>query len=48
MIDKESAILEIEVFYTEKLNSSIEITILDAELVRNTENIGKMDPYVRL
>lgn len=48
MEDKESAVVELEIIYTEKFSSSLEVQVIEANLTRNTELFGKMDPYVKL
>lgn len=44
--DKESAVLVLEIFFTENFRSLLQVKVIEAELLRNTEAIGAMDPYV--
>lgn len=46
--DKESAVLVFEIIFTEHYKGFLQITVVEAVLLRNTEAIGHMDPYTVL
>lgn len=48
VIDEASGTIDLEIVYTEDLDSVFEITVDSAVLIRDTEVVGKMDPYTEL
>lgn len=48
IINEESGWMNLEIIYTDVLDSVLEITVESANLIRDTELVGKMDPYTEI
>jgi Ca2+-dependent lipid-binding protein len=46
--EEEVAVIDLEIIYEAEMYGILEITVESALLIRDTEIIGKMDPYAKL